>query len=130
MRPTKEQAIEIVATHYCGMGDEFTADIVHEVAAHALHAHNENLVAENQMLRRLLGLEPAPREPAAVVPRVVQYLYERQTLGQRRYGTPLKTHNGRSALEDALAEITDFGLYFAQYVMEVLGDLPPGDVDD
>lgn len=129
-RPTDDEAINIVATHYCGMGGDYTADVVHEVAAHALHKRNQQLHGEIAELRRIMRIgDRPPGTPDAVVPRLVQYLYERKTLGERRYGTQLMTFNGRKALEDALAEITDFNLYFTQFVMEVLGDLPPGDLD-
>lgn len=130
MRPTDDEAIHIVATNYCGMGGDYTADVVHEVAAHALHRRNQQLNIELAELRRITRIERSTLDPAAVVPRLVQYLHERKTLGERRYGTQLMTFNGRRALEDALAEVTDFSLYFAQFIMEVLGDLPPGDLDD
>lgn len=45
-------------------------------------------------------------------------LLARQELGRARYGTVLKTHNGRDAVIDAYQEALDLSQYLAQAVME------------
>ena len=64
----------------------------------------------------------------AVEPRLVALIRERPVLGRERYGTALRTHNGRDATVDALQESLDLNQYLMQRVMEledaVAGRLP------
>lgn len=43
---------------------------------------------------------------------------KRTELGIKKYGTPLMTHNGRSAERDALEESVDLNQYLCQLLME------------
>ena len=45
-------------------------------------------------------------------------LLERARMGEERYGTPLMSHNGRSAVMDLYQELLDALMYLAQYQME------------
>jgi hypothetical protein len=45
-------------------------------------------------------------------------LVARQEVGIAKYGTPLKTHNGRDALVDAYQESLDLLMYLRQWMME------------
>jgi thymidylate synthase (FAD) len=63
--------------------------------------------------------QPAPSGNGIDVTNVVvQDLIERRDAGTRKYGTPLRTHNGRSALVDAYQEAMDLTLYLRQKVEE------------
>lgn len=66
----------------------------------------------------------AVREPAPVGngeevwPVVMQDLRDRVVMGRTKYGTTLRTHNGRNALWDAYQEALDLVLYLRQSLME------------
>ena len=76
--------------------------------------------------------QPAPtrdeRSSAAVLPEVLAAIHPeskvrddlkaRAAEGERTYGTPLFTHNGRDALADAYQEILDAMQYLKQAQME------------
>jgi hypothetical protein len=63
--------------------------------------------------------QPAPTgNGSEVLPVVLRDLTERQEHGRRKYGTPLRAHNGRSAIQDALEEAYDQVMYLAQLRME------------
>lgn len=49
---------------------------------------------------------------------LVRMVQERRQLGIQRYGSPLMTHNGRDALQDALEEAVDLAAYLMQLRME------------
>ncbi len=53
-----------------------------------------------------------------VVPKIIADLEERQEMGRDKYGTVLRTHNGRDALTDAYQEVLDLACYFRQLIME------------
>jgi len=49
---------------------------------------------------------------------VLADLVERAQDGKKRYGTFLRTHNGRNALWDALQENYDLVMYLRQFIVE------------
>lgn len=49
---------------------------------------------------------------------LIEMVRERRQLGIQRYGSPLMTHNGRNALQDALEEAVDLSAYLMQLRME------------
>lgn len=51
---------------------------------------------------------------------------ERVRTGERKYGTKLMTHNGRSAAVDAYQEVIDLLFYFTQHLMEKGGEVDGG----
>lgn len=55
---------------------------------------------------------------ADVTDLVLADLRERRQAGTAKYGTPLKTHNGRDALVDAYQEALDLALYLRQAIEE------------
>lgn len=61
-------------------------------------------------------------EPAAgkrrVLPYVIADLEFREAAGEKKYGTPLMTDNGRDALVDAYQEALDLVMYLKQALME------------
>jgi hypothetical protein len=50
---------------------------------------------------------------------IIADLEMRSAVGEKKYGTILKTHNGRNALIDAYEELLDALLYQTQYVTEL-----------
>ncbi|KKN00028.1 hypothetical protein LCGC14_1141900 [marine sediment metagenome] len=53
-----------------------------------------------------------------ITPLVIKDLEDRRRAGIARYGTPLKAHNGRSALIDAYQEALDMCIYLRQELTE------------
>lgn len=53
-----------------------------------------------------------------VFPELIKDIEARRQLGINRYGTELKTNNGRKALQDAYEEILDLAVYLKQELME------------
>ncbi len=49
---------------------------------------------------------------------VVSDLIARAEMGRQKYGTCLRTHNGRDALVDAYQEALDLVMYLKQCIME------------
>ena len=63
--------------------------------------------------------EPAPTgDGVEITPLVIKDLEDRRSAGEARYGTPLKAHNGRSALIDAYQEALDLCVYLRQALVE------------
>lgn len=63
--------------------------------------------------------QPPPGEGDQIVwPYVISAIKDRVQLGRERYGTVLKTHNGRDALVDAFEEALDLVMYLAQAILE------------
>lgn len=62
----------------------------------------------------------APPKPGAtpVTEQVIQDLRTRTERGISKYGRPLETFNGRSALQDAYEEALDLAQYLKQLLME------------
>ncbi len=63
--------------------------------------------------------QPAPKgsgEPIADL--VVKDLMARKAFGTKKYGEPLKAHNGRSALQDLYEELLDACQYIRQLIEE------------
>lgn len=49
---------------------------------------------------------------------VAEDLKKREVIGIATYGTPLTTHNGRDALQDAYEEALDLACYLKQAILE------------
>lgn len=63
--------------------------------------------------------QPAPvGEGRVVLDAVVSDLQERAIMGKEKYGTFLRTNNGRNALLDAYQEALDLVMYLKQRLME------------
>lgn len=63
--------------------------------------------------------QPAPAgNGQPVIDQVIKDLKARVFVGIQKYGTPLKTHNGRDALVDAYQEALDLCMYLKQEIME------------
>ena len=58
-------------------------------------------------------------EPDTVIFNLISLLTKRAMFGKNKYGTFLKTHNGRSALKDLLDELLDAAMYIEQLIMEI-----------
>lgn len=71
---------------------------------------------------------PIPDQPpptgsgVPVWPLVIADMQARDAAGTAKYGTPLRTHNGRDALVDAYQEALDLAVYLRQRIEE---DAPP-----
>lgn len=67
----------------------------------------------------MMSRNPSPTPGSEeVTPRLIRELRERAEGGRLKYGHPLQTHNGRSALLDAWEESIDMAQYLTQAVME------------
>ena len=53
-----------------------------------------------------------------VITLVQEDLLMRSDIGTRKYGEPLRTFNGRSALQDAYEEALDLAMYLKQAIVE------------
>jgi hypothetical protein len=63
--------------------------------------------------------QPSPTgDGLDVTAMVVIDLQRRSAMGEKKYGTKLKTHNGRNALIDAYQEALDLCLYLRQAIAE------------
>lgn len=62
--------------------------------------------------------EPTPNEHPAMWPLVVRDMEQRDSVGRKRYGTPLQPFNGRDALRDAYEEALDLCVYLRQALYE------------
>lgn len=60
---------------------------------------------------------PSPGKKA-VLEEVISDLRYRSAVGTKKYGSELKTHNGRDALVDAFQEALDLVMYLKQCLME------------
>lgn len=49
---------------------------------------------------------------------VIEDIKKRKEFGVRKYGVPLRAHNGRSALQDAYEEALDLAHYLKQAIEE------------
>lgn len=64
--------------------------------------------------------EPMPIDgQQEVLPEVIKDLQARSIIGVKKYGTVLKTHNGRNCLMDAYQESLDLAAYLKQRLMEM-----------
>lgn len=50
---------------------------------------------------------------------VLKDLTDRAAFGREKYGTFLKTNNGRSALQDLYEELLDASMYIKQLLLEI-----------
>ena len=56
-----------------------------------------------------------------MLPRVLADMTARVDMGEKQYGEPLTTHNGRDALQDAYEEALDMAMYLKQAILERQG---------
>lgn len=64
--------------------------------------------------------EPAPTGTGKkVIDEVVLDLKARSDMGEKKYGTPLRTFNGRNAMMDLYQELLDSVMYAKQVLMEM-----------
>ena len=64
--------------------------------------------------------EPAPTGTGKkVIDEVVLDLNARSDMGEKKYGTPLRTFNGRNAMMDLYQELLDSVMYAKQVLMEM-----------
>lgn len=61
---------------------------------------------------------PTDSEHPAVWPLVFHDMLSRHAEGERKYGKPLRPHNGRDALTDAYQEALDLAVYLRQAIFE------------
>jgi hypothetical protein len=76
-----------------------------------------SITGEGNMLKE----QPKPTEnekSGVVILKVMEDLENQAIKGLQHYGTVLKTHNGRDALQDAYEEALDLAMYLAQAIME------------
>lgn len=66
-----------------------------------------------------LFAQPDPHSDGVDVwPLVVRDMQDRDHLGKKKYGIPLRIHNGRDALVDAYQEVLDMSVYLRQEIEE------------
>ena len=68
-------------------------------------------------------MNPEPKQNTeqseVVLFHVLKDLTDRAALGHGKYGTFLKTYNGRNALQDLYEELLDACMYVKQHLMEM-----------
>jgi len=62
---------------------------------------------------------PVKNNNPAVWDLVLQDMKNRDTLGEKRYGTRLQPFNGRKSLRDAYDEVLDLAVYLRQAIYEM-----------
>ena len=63
--------------------------------------------------------EPMPTKGTVdILPLVIEDFKRRDTVGRKKYGTTLQSHNGRDALMDAYQEACDLVFYLRQVIAE------------
>ena len=74
---------------------------------------------EDERLNPAATPEPPPTgNGQPVVTELIRDLLDRDKMGTKKYGTTLRTKNGRDALNDALQESLDLVMYLKQAIME------------
>jgi hypothetical protein len=73
--------------------------------------YNDTLTAAKPQLDPMPGI-------TTIYPLVIKDIEERVVMGITRYGTPLKSQNGRDALWDAYVEAIDLVMYLRQELEE------------
>lgn len=64
--------------------------------------------------------EPSPTGTGKkVIDEVVMDIKARSCMGEKKYGTPLRTFNGRNAMMDLYQELLDSVMYAKQVLMEM-----------
>lgn len=79
------------------------------------------MTGESERMSEATIEQPQPEtraESVSVAPHVVDDIVARARLGVERYGTPLRTHNGRDGLVDLYQELIDAVFYIKQVIME------------
>jgi len=107
-------------------------ELITELEMMLADARRHPVLDERDMVASIPGSinneEPGPLDGEdSVTGQVLMDLLERQELGKGRYGTELKTHNGRDPLVDAYQELLDLALYLRQHLMELESDKSNGD---
>lgn len=68
-------------------------------------------------------MEPEPKQSTTaeevVLFGVLKDLTDRAAFGHEKYGTFLKTYNGRKAMQDLYEELLDACMYVKQHLMEI-----------
>lgn len=76
-------------------------------------------MTRDEVLNKVSEHQPEPREgEKTVLDYVVLDIQARAEAGKQRYGTYLKTNNGRDALMDAYQEAIDLVMYLRQALLE------------
>ena len=74
---------------------------------------------KNERLNPAATPEPPPTGNGRhVITELIRDLLDRDKMGTKKYGTTLRTKNGRDALNDALQEALDLVMYLKQAIME------------
>jgi hypothetical protein len=86
-------------------------------------AYNGGMVRPQTQVRNLMinvnDAQPPPTGTGKPVwPIVVADMIERNQIGTKKYGTPLRAYNGRDALMDAYQEALDLVVYLRQSIYE------------
>jgi hypothetical protein len=111
--------------HGCGCGKFALAMGLEYPREGIIHRANRPCYREGEskqvgaLAQRVATPEPAPAGRGAVVLEdLVAFLRSRSEFGERKYGTVLRTFNGRDAYLDALQELLDLFVYVHQAQME------------
>lgn len=86
-----------------------------------VESNREQLVEYTRNIVEVPEEQPDPIESEfsrPVVPEVMKDLEARMAKGIETYGVPLKSHNGRSGLQDLYEELLDACCYIKQVMME------------
>lgn len=79
-----------------------------------------NMLEPKSDQRQATKKEPAPKGTGKkVINEVVMDLKARSCMGEKKYGTPLRTFNGRNAMMDLYQELLDSVMYAKQVLIEM-----------
>ena len=82
--------------------------------ANQLHEPGKPVIGKDKMEKTILDV--CCGQP--VITELIRDLLDRDKMGTKKYGTTLRTNNGRDALNDALQEALDLVMYLKQAIME------------
>lgn len=104
---------------YCCPPCEYFATGIHSFTVHTSRCNAMNDASINQHHGKLFSPQPPPTgDGDPIVDLVLQDIEARVMAGEKKYGTKLKTFNGRDALVDAYQEALDLVFYLRQAIAE------------
>jgi len=109
---------EVSRPGFCLTGDQLRQTCEDRCRAD-IYGWHDKWKKENGRLNPAATPEPPPTgNGAPVITELIRDLLDRDKMGTKKYGTTLRTGNGRDALNDALQEALDLVMYLKQAIME------------
>ena len=96
-------------------------DVLSDLAHDKYWCHNCSVYFDSPLSMKNKAAIPEPppdKGQEIVLYHIIDDLHARAEMGEGKYGTVLKTHNGRNALMDAYQEALDLCMYLKQVLLE------------